>query len=568
MPLDYKYIDHDNPPGKNFVPRLLLRLLIVFILIAVGLYTFFYIQTRRVEDWILTGQYDRTEQRLSHWTFLPIVSGRVHEKLGTAKLLHRGAAAAATDFQTAQSKWFFKPAGIWLEVLKTLWANARYSDGTAYANHIASSLKEDPIVHFYNAGFLTGLNQLDDASKELAAAGNIPDYANEITTLKAEINQRQTTGAYVVIFDREKFALANRSFKGETTVRIDSLKPILNNPSFGYLATHKDRNEQAVLTLDYRIQNAALNALGKYAGAVVVLDVKNGDILTAASSTKGVASQYPPETVLALTELYEPGSIIKLITLSAAIEHHIDLSKLFPFECKGMLDLADNKIIHDWKAHGQVKDINQAMALSCNVAFARVGLTLNPADLMANLKLFGFDSYLNESSAPLTLGRIEPADMTNYNLANVSIGLQYLKMTPLHAAMIAASIANGGSAFTPRLLSHYQNVIGLPYAVNPPVEFRRFMSQSTAEKISAAMQEVVKNPDGTGHRAAVDGFPFAMKTGTAGDATKGFNAIVVGFAPVPDPKIAFSIVLEHAGKAEFEGARVTKLFLESIKGYI
>ncbi len=62
--------------------------------------------------------------------------------------------------------------------------------------------------------------------------------------------------------------------------------------------------------------------------------------------------------------------------------------------------------------------------------------------------------------------------------------------------------------------------------------------------------------------------PIAMKTGTAGDGATGYDAIIIGFAPVKNPKVAFSVVAEHSGKAEFEGARITKLFLESIQGYI
>ena len=121
---------------------------------------------------------------------------------------------------------------------------------------------------------------------------------------------------------------------------------------------------------------------------------------------------------------------------------------------------------------------------------------------------------------------------------------------------------------TPRLLLHYRNIIGIPYAAPADTPFGQFMSEKTAQVITEAMRQVVEHPEGTWHRAAIPRFPFAMKTGTAGEGGKGYNAMMIGFGPVPNPKIAFAIFLEHCGKAEFEGARITKLFLESIQGYI
>ncbi|HET6267372.1 MAG TPA: penicillin-binding transpeptidase domain-containing protein, partial [Acidobacteriota bacterium] len=230
--------------------------------------------------------------------------------------------------------------------------------------------------------------------------------------------------------------------------------------------------------------------------------------------------------------------------------------------------LSNNKTLYDWKTHGSVPDINTATAVSCNIAFAKIALELKPSDLMANLKQFGFNSQLSDAFEPLPLGKILDGDGSDDYLAHLSIGLNYVQMTPLHEALLAASVANHGVAMTPTLLLERRNIIGTPYNVRTPVELGRFMSEQTASTISMAMQQVVLNADGTGRRAAIDNFPFAMKTGTAGEGTNGYNAVVIGFAPVPDPKIAFAIFLEHAGKAEFEGARVTKLFLQSVQGYI
>ena len=389
-----------------------------------------------------------------------------------------------------------------------------------------------------------------------------------MATLKAEIEQRKSTGQYAFLLDRENLPVVNLTMKGDTVFLSDTVKPVLRNSAYDLMPRFTDRHNQAVLTLDYRIQSAALKALDKYAGAIVVLDVQKGDILAAASGFKGVNSAYPPETQLALAQEYEPGSIIKMITLTGGIEKGVNFGSIFPVQCDGSLKLSQNHVLYDWKKHGEVKDINAATAVSCNVAFAKIGLAMKPSDLLANLKQFGFNSRLQSDILNVDLGKIQEGETNDLYLANLSIGLQNIQMTPLHAAMLASSIANGGSCAAPRLLLNYRNVIGLPFGNTTVTEFRRFMAQKTAETIGHAMQEVVTNPEGTGRRAAIQGFPFAMKTGTAGEGANGYNAVVIGFGPTPDPKIAFAIVLEHAGKAEFEGARITRLFLESIQGYI
>lgn len=565
---DYKYATIDTSARKRKPLRLVLLFVILFFLLACVTYGTYFYQTRNSDESILTGKYAEAERALNRWKWLPLVSSLVYEKIGTAELLANGSQKASPYFQRVEKKNAVRPVAFWQDVLKILWGNGRYGDGLAYANHINGHVEQEPLLHFYRAGFLAGQNQLSDASKELESTGSLPDLSKEISLLKEEIDQRLTTSKYPLVFDRENLALVSSSLQGSPEVLYDGVRPIFKNDVFDYLSRLQQQGSQAVLTLDYRMQNAALKAFGQYAGAIVVLDVKNGDILAAASSPKGIQSQYPPESCLALNQLYEPGSINKIITLSGALEHGIDLSKIFPLACEGNLKLSDNKILYDWKTHGEVKDANVATAVSCNVAFAKLGLAMKPSDLIANLKLFGYDSQLRDAFLPLSLGRITTGDGSDEYLAHLSIGLDYLKMTPLHAAMLAASVANAGTAMMPRLLLEHRNVIGAPYDIQPALAYRQFMTPKTAQAITEAMQTVVTNPEGTGRRAAVDGLPFAMKTGTAGKGETGYNAVVIGFAPVPNPRIAFAIFLDHAGKAEFEGARVTKLFLESIRGYI
>jgi cell division protein FtsI/penicillin-binding protein 2 len=484
-------------------------------------------------------------------------------------LLEKDFAQASADFRTSENKHFFRPVANWKDVLDKLWSSGRNTDGLDYARHIQPVVGNDPSFRYHLAGFLTAKNQLREASEELAKATKPTEINDANILLNAEIQHRVKTGEYTFATDRNNLALINMRLDHHAVFLFEQIRPVLQNAGGDYLATlQHDSENSAVLSIDYRIQTAAEIALGKYAGAIVLLDVKTGDILAAASKTKGVGSEYSPNTSLAMNSLYEPGSIIKLITLAGALEHGIDVSKMFPLQCDGSIKLSNGKTFYDWKSHGTLPDIKTATAVSCNVVFAEIGLRLKPDVLLQNLHDFGFGDKLRGAFLPLELGKITNTDPNEEYISDLSIGLHYVHMTPLHAAMLASSIANGGVCVLPRLLLERRNIAGISFDRQPVVVFRRFMSAKTASVLSEAMQEVIRNPDGTGHRAAINDFPFAIKTGTAGELEKGYNCDVIGFGPLPNPRIAFAIFLEHSGKAEFEGARVTKLFLESIKGYI
>jgi membrane peptidoglycan carboxypeptidase len=477
------------------------------------------------------------------------------EQIGTEQLLAHGRKAAQAHFVSSEKELLFHPVADWRTVLKTLWNDGRYKDGMFYIYHIDHAIKEKQTLHFYRAGFMAGLNQLTSARAELALAGNIQQFSKEMAALESEITNRISTGQFTLMYDRENVPLVSQSLLGQTKIFYDSIQTLLQRSS-----VLSGLKQQANSTLIYRIQTAAMNALGKYSGAIVLLDTRNGDILAAASNLKDKNSN-------ALQIEYEPGSIIKMITLAGAIETGFPPNKFFPLNCDGHLPLGDHEVLYCWQPHGLLEDINAAAAVSCNVSFAKMGLAMKSADLISNLKKFGFDQSIG-SELPIQFGRIIKGAINDKYIADLSIGLDVLKMTPVHGAMVAAAIANGGVCVRPRFIKNYRNVIGISSSESSPVPFRRFMTQQTAAVLTRAMQEVVLNPEGTGRRALIPNLAIAMKTGTAGEGALGYTPFIIGFAPVNKPKVAFAVVVEHAGKAEFEGARITKLFLESIRGYI
>jgi peptidoglycan glycosyltransferase len=569
MTLDYKYTQEEFSL-KTFSPKLLYLFLLLLFLFVVSLVfsSIVFYQLNRTDERILTGRYEQALDTLWRLEVVPFVKGKVYERIGTAELLLNGKDSAEQHFIKSEESAGNEPVKFWQEILKLLWSKARYEEGLCYTEHIEKTLPDKKVLGFYKIGFLAGLNQLEQAQKELAKTGEIPEFAKELSMLKEEIDHRISTNQYTLVYDRENLSLVSHSLKGGIQIPYEPVQTLLRTPAGDYPERIKGENRQAMLTLDYRIQAAATKALEPYAGAIVLLDVEKGDILAAASSWKGKNSTHAPGTPLAMTMQYEPGSIIKMITLAGALENGSDPLALFPMKCEGSVKLSNNRILYCSKTHGEIKDVNVATAVSCNVAFARMGLDMKNADLISNLRKFGFDAQLSIQHFPMQLGKLKQSNIDDQYIGYLSIGLEYLTMTPIHAAMLGSAIANHGLAMTPRLLMHYRNLIGIPYSPTRPQPFRQFMNAQTAGVLTKAMEQVVLQSEGTGKRVAMAQLPVALKTGTAGEGGSGYNAILMGFAPVKKPKVAFAVVVEHSGKAEFEGARITRLFLESIQQYI
>ncbi|HYU24402.1 MAG TPA: penicillin-binding transpeptidase domain-containing protein [Thermoanaerobaculia bacterium] len=127
-------------------------------------------------------------------------------------------------------------------------------------------------------------------------------------------------------------------------------------------------------------------------------------------------------------------------------------------------------------------------------------------------------------------------------------------------------MANRGVLPAPRLLRARRSLLGDVIALPPAQGHVQLGSREAAETMIRAMQAVTTAPRGTGRRAPIPGIPMAMKTGTAGERKSGLEALIVAFAPVEQPRIAFGVIAEDAGPAEIAGAKIAHDFLEGIRG--
>ena len=197
------------------------------------------------------------------------------------------------------------------------------------------------------------------------------------------------------------------------------------------------------LTLDLELTRAAQRLLGRGRGSIVVLDSRTGSVLAATSDARTLAR----EGAAFLEQALEPGSIAKLITTSAALRAGLDVdSEIRSKPCAGSVEVEDGRLYCPVVA-GRLKGLDQAMAISCNTTFARLGAKIGKSLLLDELRMFGFSTDPDMAN---TASKLRSTIDTRRKLAEVSIGLNHSQLTPIHAARIAAVFANGGHLPEPR----------------------------------------------------------------------------------------------------------------------
>jgi peptidoglycan glycosyltransferase len=341
-----------------------------------------------------------------------------------------------------------------------------------------------------------------------------------------------------------------------------------------------------VLTVDKRIHDAAVAALGQSNGAIVAIDPRSGAILAMvsrpffdpnASDDQMAKLQSDPGQPLfnrAVQALYVPGSTFKTVTATAALDTHlVDLNQ--PFRCTTAVKVASYSVDCRNSQHIPRLTYKQAYAWSSNRVFGLTGMLLgfpapiNPwlddkppgpypwtedgASIQASgdvledyAKRFGF-----ERSIPFDLA-VTPSQIKNSGtqwtpelLVQTAFGQGELQVTPMQMALVAATVANGGRVPTPYVAAELRNG-GATRQLHEGAEFFSIASSGdVANTMVSFMVESVDN--GYAAKAAIAGVKVGGKTGTAevGDGTS--HSWFIGFAPADAPRIAIAVIMEHQG---------------------
>jgi cell division protein FtsI (penicillin-binding protein 3) len=340
------------------------------------------------------------------------------------------------------------------------------------------------------------------------------------------------------------------------------------------MATEARPGVSITTTIDERIQFVAERELAAavalhhaFSGSLVVMNPNTGDVLALASyptydpNVPAAPADNFARQNHAVSVPFEPGSVFKVITLSAALET-TTLSPESPINCHGGVLSLPGRVIHD--SHAGIGIIPMAMVLarSSNIGAIEVGRVVGAQNMYDYMKRFGFGQ-----KSGLQLPAESPGKVRNLkrwgttSLASVSMG-QEVSVTTTQLAQAASVIANGGLLVRPRLVAR-RGGVAVPSV--PPV---RIVRPKTAITMRQMMEGVVINPQGTGKRARLDGYSVGGKTGSAqifDFATKhythSYNGTFMGFAPLTNPAIVVVVTLNGThGEGGFGGVVAAPVF--------
>ena len=379
-------------------------------------------------------------------------------------------------------------------------------------------------------------------------------------------------------------------------------------------------------TLDRSVQKVSAEALQNVSGAVCVMDIYNGDIISMVSSPNFNPNSFvhgvdkkewktlteninKPMLNKAVSGLYPPGSTIKILTALSALENDIINPKVL-IQCKGYIDLHGERF-HCWKKKGHgVLNMKGAIKRSCDVYFYEVARRLGIDRLEETAKKFGLGqkvltNYKEEKSGtvPNTKWKLSQIGKNWYigEKLHSGIGQGYFLSTPIQLCLMTAQIANGGFKIKPRMLDDNNNKVNnlqeyLDYKKENPndtggekarLDFNLeplFRNQENINFVKDAMFAASKETGGTSYvsRHNDKKFKFAGKTGSSQikrftseqrEAETKQNEITylerdhawfVAFAPVEDPKYAISVLVEHGGSGSSAAAPVAKKIIKKV----
>ena len=323
------------------------------------------------------------------------------------------------------------------------------------------------------------------------------------------------------------------------------------------------------LSIDRRIQffayhelQATLERFGAKSGSVVVMDVKTGEVLAMANSPSfnpNARSRYALDTYRnkALTDVFEPGSVIKPFSIASALESG-KVTRDTVIDTRPSWMLVNGHTIRDVHSYG-VLDVTGVLRNSSNVGVTKMVLLSPPEQLIQLLQRCGIgqrteSGYPGESEGAI----VKAKDANPFVLATLSFGYG-MSVTAMQIAKSYMVFANHGRLLPIRLV-HQDSI--------PSGE--QVMSEKTADTVLDMLENVVT--DGTGKSAMVTGYRVAGKTGTArvagkrGYEERRYMSSFVGIAPVSNPRLVVAVFITEPSKGGYYGAAVAAPLFAKVMG--
>ena len=330
---------------------------------------------------------------------------------------------------------------------------------------------------------------------------------------------------------------------------------------FGSVEKQPDPGENIVLTIDQQIQYIAERELATamdqthaLAGTVIVENPHTGEILALANRptfNPNVAREITSERLKdhAVSDIYEPGSTFKLVTLSAALDQHLTRPEEV-FDCQMGSIVINGRRIHDWKPFGMLS-VADILAHSSDVGAIKVALRLGDERLYKYIRAYGFGQQTGIELPGETRGMAKPlSKWSKVSIGAISMG-QEIGVSPLQLAGMVSTIANDGVWVPSRIVAATTAPQAAPQMIAfHPGDGRQVIAPTTAAEMKQMMQGVVLH--GTGKKAILEGYSSAGKTGTAQKidpkthtySRTQYIASFAGFAPVNTPVVTICVILD------------------------
>jgi peptidoglycan glycosyltransferase len=377
------------------------------------------------------------------------------------------------------------------------------------------------------------------------------------------------TGFYSLVYGKDGLEDVEDSVLSGTDSRL------LGNRITDILTGRDPKGGSVLLTLNAAAQQAAYKSLAGRKGAVVAIDPVTGKILAAVSSpsydpnalsshnidsidtsyTKYLADPANPLLNRAFQQNYPPGSVFKVIVAAAALkagtkpDDELPAPKTLVLPDSGGTTLSnfDNETC----GNGTTDSFSDALAISCNTAFAALGMKLGAPAIDNEARLFGLDDQTQEVPLAVARSTVGPINSQG-DLAHASIGQQSVRITPLEGAMIAAAVANDGTLMKPYLVAQELGPDLAVLSQTKPTQYSQVLDPDLADQLALMMVGVVQH--GTGKAAQINDIRNVTVGGKTGTADTGVltgplaapHDWFVGFAKANGtPEIAVSVILEN-----------------------
>ena len=286
---------------------------------------------------------------------------------------------------------------------------------------------------------------------------------------------------------------------------------------------------------------------------------KTWDTLSSEDKSSALYRMWSPKAV---TDMYEPGSVFKIVTSSIALEENIVDTDTTTFNCTGSISIpGESRPIQCHKypySHG-AQSLRQALENSCNPAFVDLGLRIGKE---RSYKYYEALNFFGKTGISLSgerksggifydINKIKP-----HELGTMSFG-QRFTITPIQMITAAACIANDGVLLQPQIVDHITNTDTGEVTTFSKQEVRQVFSKETSDKVASMMESVVE--DGTGKKVKYDdsikdsmsGYSIGGKTGTSepiNGSTDGYIASFLAISPVENTKIVLLVILDTPGE--------------------